>query len=132
MKNENKKILIVDITEPKTLMFFLVGKKEQKTVYCGERLNLLVCLDEWIKKNKLGWPNLAGIALLEGGGTFSNVRLAATILNTIHLITGVSVAGIDKRKYGDWQEIITVVKKIFDKKTGYIKPIYSGEPNITL
>lgn len=122
-------ILLIDITEPKALQFFWSDKK---TVYRGERLNLLVCLDKWMKKNKLGWPDISGMVLIEGGGTFTGVRLAATILNTIHLITGVPVAGLDKRKFFHLDEIVAESKKIFNKKTGYIKPIYSGEPNITL
>lgn len=125
-------ILIIDITEPKALQFFWFGKKEQKTVYYGERLNLLVYLDKWFKKNKFSWSDLSGIVLVEGGGTFSGVRLAATILNTIHMIKGIPIAGLDKRKYSNWQELVVEAKKVFNKKTGYIKPIYSGEPNITL
>lgn len=127
-------ILIIDITAAGGVEFVLLSRETRKAKYAGKRPNLLVCLDKFLKKNHLALEKLAGLVLLEGGGTFSGVRLAAAILNTIHLLTGIKILGLDKRKYSeDWDKIFSAARKGLSKqpKNRFIKPIYTGEPNIT-
>lgn len=100
----------------------------------GRHLNILLCLDKFLKQEKIKLKDLSGIILLQGGGSFSGVRQAAAILNAIYLWEGIPVLGLDKRKYGDdWQKIIHGAEKYFrhSRKKHFIKPIYSGPPNIT-
>jgi Pyruvate/2-oxoacid:ferredoxin oxidoreductase gamma subunit len=126
-------ILIIDITAVDEVGFTLLNQKIKKAKFRSKRPNVLVCLDKFLKKNHLMLKKLGGLVLLEGGGTFSGVRLAAAILNTIHLAAGVKILGLDKRKYGDdWEKIFAAARKGLAKsKDGFIKPIYTGEPNIT-
>lgn len=126
-------VLIIDITTVGEVNFALLDRQIRRAKFKGKRPNVLVCLDKFLKKNHLTLEKLGGLVLLEGGGTFSGVRLAATILNTIHLTVGVKVLGLDKRKYGeDWEKIFAAAReKLAKSKAGFIKPVYTGEPNIT-
>lgn len=130
--------LIVDVTDfDKLAMIFWRSEKMQKKVWpksAGRHLNILLCLDKFLQQAKVNLKNLSGLVLLEGGGSFSGTRQAAAILNTICLVGDVPVLGLDKRKYGeDWLKIIRAAKKYFRQpaKNHFIKPIYSGKPNIS-
>ncbi|MEK7508635.1 MAG: hypothetical protein AAB568_02145 [Patescibacteria group bacterium] len=128
-------ILIIDITTVGGIEFVLLSQSIRRAKYAGKHPNLLVCLDKFLKKNHLALEKLGGLVLLEGGGTFSGVRLAAAILNTIHLLTGIKILGLDKRKYGeDWDKIFSAAQKGLAKhpKGRFLKPVYTGEPNITI
>ncbi len=128
-------ILIIDITVADGVGLVLLDKRVKRAKYAGKHPNLLVCLDKFLKKNRLSLEKLGGLVLLEGGGTFSGVRLATAVLNIIHLLTGIKVLGLDKRKYGeDWNKIFSAAQKGLSKqsKSHFIKPIYTGEPNITV
>jgi hypothetical protein len=133
-----KLFLIIDITdfEKLTIVIWRDGALEKRIwpKLPGRHLNILLCLDKLIKQAKIGLKDLSGLILLEGGGSFSGTRQAATILNTICLAEKIPVLGLDKRKYGDdWQKIIQATEKYFraPKKEKFIKPIYNGEPNIS-
>ena len=100
----------------------------------GRHLNILLCLDKFLKRAKTKLKDLTGLVLLEGGGSFSGTRQAAAILNTICLVEKIPVLGLDKRKYGDDRQKITEIAERYfrrSQKGKFIKPIYSGEPNIT-
>lgn len=113
-----KKILIVDVTAIQT---------------CRSRDNLLADIVKFLQSHHLPLRNLRGLALIEGEGSFSEARQATAILNTIHLIKGIPVLGVDRRKYGgDEQKMFAAILKHFHRpKQGWIKPIYSGAPRIT-
>lgn len=130
--------LIIDITVFSRLSMIIWRDGEMRRRFWkkapGQHLNILLCLDKLIKQVKIGLKDLNGLVLLEGGGSFSSTRQAAAILNTICLVEGIPVLGLDKRKYGDdWQKIGRDAEKYFcrPKKGRFIKPIYNGEPNIT-
>lgn len=128
-----EKIILIDITRAGKLLFILDnGRKIKKISKKGEHLNLLFLLNKILQENKLFFSDLLGMVLLEGGGSFSGVRQAVAILNTLHLIKKVSVLGLDKRKVGDdYGKILSLAKKKLNKNSSYLKPIYNGGPNIT-
>ncbi|HBV57708.1 MAG TPA: hypothetical protein DEB73_00295 [Candidatus Magasanikbacteria bacterium] len=130
--------LIIDITdfEKLTIVLWRSGELKKKIwpKLPGRHLNILACLDNFLKQAKIKLKDLSGLVLLEGNGSFSGTRQAAAILNTICLVEKIPALGVDKRKYGDdWQKIIQTMEKYFraSKKEKFIKPIYNGEPNIT-
>lgn len=129
-----KSILIIDITATGALTFVLLSRVVKKKIYRGRHLNPLVYLDKFLKEKKAGLKQIKGIALIEGGGSFSAVRGAAAILNVLHLVTLVPVWGVDIRKFGsDYQKIFAVVSRHFcqPQKSALVKPVYAGEPHIT-
>lgn len=130
--------LIIDVTDfDKLVMVVWRGREIKRKIWkksSGRHLNILLCLDKLIKQAKIGLKDLDGLILWEGGGSFSNTRQAAAILNTICLVEKIPVLGLDKRKYGDdWSKVARDAEKYLrrPKKGHFIKPIYSGEPNIT-
>ncbi|MBI5023070.1 MAG: hypothetical protein HZC05_02840 [Candidatus Magasanikbacteria bacterium] len=130
--------LIIDITDfDKLTMVVRREDKLKKRIWLKSpkrHLNILACLNKLIKQAKIELRDLSGLVLLEGGGSFSNTRQAAAILNTICLVEKIPVLGLDKRKYGDdWPKIIQAMEKYFraPNKEKFIKPIYNSEPNIT-
>lgn len=130
-----KNVIIIDITEPGKLLLILLNKGRYLTqTWQGPRLNSLFCLDNFLKKSKITLKKIKGFVLLEGGGSFSAVRSAAAILNTIRFGSGQPVVGLNKRKIGrDWPEIFSYFEKNFFRlsRRRLIKPLYTGEPNIT-
>ena len=130
--------LIIDITDFDKLTMALWGGKKIVNKFWkkipGRHLNILLCLDKFLKQARAELKNLSGLVLLEGGGSFSGTRQAAAILNTICLVEHIPVLGLDKRKCGDdWQNIMREAEKYFHQpqREKFIKPIYNGEPNIS-
>lgn len=130
--------LIIDITYFDKLALTLWRDKELNIKFWkktpGRHLNILLCLDKFLKQARVELKDLLGLVLLEGGGSFSGTRQAAAILNTICLVKKIPVLGLDKRKYGDdWPKIILEAEKYFSRpqKRKFIKPIYNNEPNIS-
>lgn len=129
-----EKMIFIDITGENFLTFILEdGDKVRKKKIKGQRLNLLFLLTKFLKDYKLSFKKIRALILLEGGGSFSGVRQSVAVLNMIHFIKDIPILGLDKRKLGDnWDEIKTEAnKKLLKYKSEFIKPIYSGEPNIT-
>lgn len=121
-------ILFVDVNKPLSLTFTLEGGGPvKKKVWRGRRLNFLLCLDKFLKDNRLKLADLKGLVLVEGKGTFSGVRTGATILNAIHFVTGAPVAGLSDANLRQGG-----LERCFRQpRPGLIKPIYNGEPHIT-
>ena len=110
-------------------------------------------LISFLKLSKVGLDKLKGIALIEGGGSFSAVRQAAAVLNTIALVKGLPLAGFDLRQFDSLAELLPNIHLAFKKsirssracrgslaivgmppprRGQFLKPIYSGEPNINI
>lgn len=130
--------LIIDITDFEKLTMVIWRGKELKKKFWkktpGRHLNILLCLDNFLKQARMELKDLLGMVLLEGGGSFSGTRQAAAILNTICLVEKIPVLGLDKRKYGDdWLKITGEAEIYFcqPQKEKFIKPIYGGVPNIS-
>ncbi|MBI5731871.1 MAG: hypothetical protein HY982_00745 [Candidatus Magasanikbacteria bacterium] len=122
--------ILIDITEEGKLRFISPsgGKGNYK---CG-RGCLLFFLDKFLKSKGLSWAKIRRLVLLEGRGSFSRVREAAALLNVISLIRKIPIFGLDARRYGSEDEIFKAAEKLpLSRTSRFLKPIYSGEPNIT-
>lgn len=127
------RIVLIDLTKVGVLTFFFLEnfKVKKKTSYIGKHPNLLLSLKKFLSGNNLQLNNLATLVLLEGRGSFSGVRQAVANLNIIHLLKKIDVFGLDVRNFSSGEEILLAVQKESAKKHSWLKPIYSGEPNIT-
>lgn len=129
-------ILIIDITQTDKLAFGLLegSKSVSHKIYRGERQNLLLRLDQFLTAAKVSLEKLRGLALIEGGGSFSGVRQAAAILNTVAFVRRLPVAGFDHRKYSSREALLLEAARYFRRPRAvkYLTPIYGGEPNIRL
>lgn len=126
-----RNLLFFEIGNPAETQIFLSGEKNQKKISFRGRGNFLFFLDKFLRQNKLSWSKIRGLILLEGGGSFSGVRQAAAVLNIISLIKGIPVSGVDARCFKNKEEIFAKFQRTPPKGNSFIKPIYSGEPNIT-
>lgn len=133
-----KPLIYIDITDSRYLFLVLErdGKREIKKIsrsLARRRLNILARLEKFLTEKKMTVEKLGGLVLLEGTGSFSEVRLTAAVLNALYLTSGVLVFGLDKRGIGsDWPAISLVAQKGLASAMGTITPIYSGEPNVTI
>lgn len=133
-----KFFVYVDITDIRYLILALERgeKMEIKKISrpaARRRLNILVRLEKFLAEKKLTLKKISGLTLIEGAGSFSEVRLAAAGLNALHLDFGLPVFGLDKRAVGNgWPAIRLAARRGLAEARGPITPIYSGEPNITI
>ncbi len=127
------RITLTDLTEVGILTFFFLenAKVCKKIRYTGKHPNFLLSLKKFLAANNLRLNNLTALVLLEGRGSFSGVRQAVANLNIIHLFKKIDIFGLDVRKFSSWEEILLAVQRESTKKHNWLKPIYSGEPNIT-
>lgn len=129
-----ERVVLLDVTQAGILFFSLLEegglKKEKK--YRGQHPDVLACLDLFLKSNHLVLDKINALVLLEGQGSFSVVRQAVAVLNTIYLIKKIPVFGLDVRIFSSFAEVIKAVSGTMKKKHGLLHPIYSGEPNITI
>lgn len=127
-------ILVIDITLLDKLILILFDDLRivHQKIYRGQRQNLLLRIDQFLKGAKSSLGKLDGIALIEGGGSFSTVRQAVAVLNTMALVQGLPVAGFDRRRSDSDQSLLAAIAAFFEHQLGvkFLKPIYSGQPNI--
>lgn len=133
-----KPLVYIDITDSRYLILVLErgNKLEIKKISrpaISKRMNILARLEKFLAEKKLTLRKISGFVLLEGAGSFSEVRLAAAGLNALHLDFGLPVLGLDKRVLGnDLAAIRLAARQGLAVARGPITPIYSGEPNITV
>ncbi|PJE75468.1 hypothetical protein COV04_04670 [Candidatus Uhrbacteria bacterium CG10_big_fil_rev_8_21_14_0_10_48_11] len=65
---------------------------------------------------------LDAIAVLQGVGFYTNLRLIISTANTLHWLYGMPVAPVTSE---------TELHKLHPRANAFIEPQYSGEPNIT-
>lgn len=128
------RILVLDVTAPESLTLFLLepNKRLFRKSFRGQRQNILLRIDQFLSASGGRLSELSGLALIEGGGSFSAVRQAAAVLNTIALVHQLTVAGFDRREYKDGELLLAAISRRFahPSKEQFLTPIYGGEPNI--
>ncbi|KKR48734.1 MAG: hypothetical protein UT86_C0003G0063 [Candidatus Magasanikbacteria bacterium GW2011_GWC2_40_17] len=127
-------IVLIDVTKLGVLTLKLLRDKKviKEKNKKGRRLNLLFFLDSFLKENNLSWNKIKGLVLLEGEGSFSGVRQAVAVLNILVLAKKIKVIGLDIKKNSTNEKLILEIEKKFNHPASFIKPLYGGEPNITL
>lgn len=128
-----RRIVLIDVTHAGALVFYLLNDSaviEQKR-YSGRHPDPLLSLEKFLNICRLGIKEVDVFVLLEGRGSFSGVRQAAAVLNVIHLINNKKVFGLDARKSLSFKDVVQAAVSGARGKHGILRPLYSGEPNIT-
>ncbi|MCX6779451.1 MAG: hypothetical protein NTU97_04495 [Candidatus Magasanikbacteria bacterium] len=96
-----RRAILIDVTQSNFLVLSLLADEivVARKKFKGPHPDVLSSLDRFIKQNSLGLEKINNLVLLEGQGSFSGVRQAAAILNTIHLIKKTNIFGFDVRKF---------------------------------
>lgn len=88
---------------------------------------LLTKIEELLSNNKLSWPDISGVVVYEGPGSFTGLRIGITVANTIAFVLKSPIVGATGE---DWVE--QGMHKLKSAKVGEIVvPEYGSEPNIT-
>jgi len=80
-------------------------------------------------KNKAG--NLKTVAVVNGPGKFTALRIGIAVANTLAYALNIPVVALSASEITDNDLIEIINKKISKHKIGYVKPMYGQEPNIT-
>lgn len=88
---------------------------------------LLIKIEELLKKNNTQLNDLGGIIVFTGEGSFTGLRIGTTVANSIAYALSIPVLASSGK---DW--ILSGAKKLVTAKSNnYVIPQYSAEPNIT-
>ncbi len=89
----------------------------------------LVLLEKTLKRSKVKLGDLQGIAVLQGSGSFTGIRIGLTIANIIGFVLNIPVLAVKSLDQDSFRKTIKRLSKM--KKPTPIKPFYDREPNIT-
>lgn len=80
-----------------------------------------------LEENKLDWPDIEGVIMFEGPGSFTGLRIGLTVGNTLAYSNQIPAVGSGGES---WVE--NGLKKIATSKPGeYVLPAYGAEPHVT-
>lgn len=124
--------LAIRTDSPEATIALIDGSKvvAEKKWEAGRRLSaeLLPAIRDLMKAQKIDWNNLAGVIVFKGPGSFTGLRIGATVGNAIAYAIdrpAVGASGDDWIKAG-------VEALISAKPSGRVFPEYGALPNVTL
>jgi tRNA A37 threonylcarbamoyladenosine modification protein TsaB len=95
----------------------------------GIRSSILSELHDMIQVSEL--PNLSGIAVVYGPGSFSAIRSGVLIANLLSRLYHLPLYGFSKEEAADLIDVRRKLSSNAVKPSAYISPLYDAEPNIT-
>ena len=125
-------ILALRTDKPEAELYLLspTGKKLAEHSWQADREladSLLKTLDEFLTLNKTGFDKLSGIIIYEGPGSFTGLRIGASVANAAAYSQNIPVIGSSGKA---WLE--SGRAKLKNAKPGhYATPEYGAPPNIT-
>ena len=124
-------ILSLKTNEPESeFALFKDSKELQTTKYLAHRdlgVTIHTKIYDMLKKQKLDWNNIEGIACFEGPGSFTGLRIGLTVANTLADSLNIPIIGCQG---DDWKK--EAIKKLLDGENNKkVMPFYGAEPHIT-
>lgn len=119
------RILIGKIDE--TVLVRLLDKKFHIISEIRRKNGDLLKLIDSLSKKSL--KNIKGIIVVNDSGTFSGIRNAVTIGNTLSFALKIPIASVSIKDIDNKKKLKTTA---LGKKVTFIMPKYSKEPNITI
>jgi len=94
---------------------------------------LLPLVDQALKKNRLKLSDLTGVAVRQGPGGFTSLRIGVTTANVLAYALKLPILGLKLQDGYDLAAMLRVLPQLMKKakKELVIKPIYNRPPNIT-
>jgi tRNA threonylcarbamoyl adenosine modification protein YeaZ len=93
---------------------------------------LLGEIDRFLKENHTDWRHLTGLALMKGPGSFTGLRIGASILNAVAASAKIPIVGEKStaKNPENWRK--TAAKRLRNGENDQIVlPFYHAKPNIT-
>ena len=89
---------------------------------------LLKFLSDCLQKQDADWADITGVGFFEGPGSFTSLRIGATVANTLADSEGIPVVGA---RGDDWRE--QAQKKLSNgENQKIVLPFYGAQANVTL
>ena len=88
---------------------------------------LLKFTHDCLAQNNTTWTGLTGLAFMAGPGSFTGLRIGATVLNTIANAQNMPIVGTTGKNWR--KDALTKLKQGDNQKL--VLPDYGGQPNIT-
>ncbi|MBU0731316.1 tRNA (adenosine(37)-N6)-threonylcarbamoyltransferase complex dimerization subunit type 1 TsaB [Patescibacteria group bacterium] len=126
--------LIIENSKPDKAILALAedGKIVSKIIkkrQFHESENLLEYIDDLFKEKKIKVRDLEGIIVVIGPGSFTAVRVACVIANTMAYVEKVPLYGFKQAEYNKLEDLLKKIKT--RKEKSYLEPFYGKRPNIS-
>ncbi len=126
-------ILYINTSTRKFVEFALIKRGSvfllRRKVGIKQSEKALYLLDYFLKKNKFKLLDIKKIVVNRGPGSFTAVRLAIVLANTLSLALKIPLAGVYGLELKNKKEYLELSKLKFSKN--FIKPYYDRQPDIT-
>ena len=163
MKNKNSKmILFINTLSADKIFLAMIDDKINQQIVHKIDLNkkienkIIFYLDKLLRKSNLKLRNLKGIIVLNGPGSFTQIRVVLTLVNILSYILGIKAVGVkqdlnnelkffprvserserelSKTGVGENLKLIKNGLRLLSKKKAgqSVQPFYKYKPNITL
>lgn len=93
----------------------------------GLAKGLLGYLDEMLASQGKSWGDATGLVVFKGPGSFTGLRISATVFNTLAYANSIPIVGTTG---DDWQEA-GLKRLAASENDEIVMPEYGGEANIT-
>lgn len=87
---------------------------------------ILTVIEELLVKQGLSWPSLEGVVFYKGPGSFTGLRIGASVTNAIGRIQGIPCVAVSG---SNW--IAEGLKKVVKSDNQLVVPYYGSDPHIT-
>lgn len=131
-------ILLIDTTTPERIWIALAvnGKKRAQSsrrVSFHESERLLGMIDHLLKRAHTPLRSMRGIVVRTGRGSFTAVRLAVTVANTLGWTLHIPVIALDRREGQDQQAFLKTATTAISGNAGFmpVQAQYERPPTIS-
>ncbi len=110
----------------------IIRKKDRATPQ-RQATTLLPSIDTLLKQNKQTLNDVRGIAVVQGPGGFTAVRIGVATANALSYALQIPAVGISTKEYTESSELAAIAarKLARRKQPQVITPLYDRPPNIT-
>lgn len=124
-------IVLLDTSTPVCKLTFVDGDETHRNEWQADRelaRGLLKYLQTQLESFGKSWKDITGLAVFEGPGSFTGLRIGLTVMNTIAASESVPIVGT---RGEDWQD------RALERLSGgendqIVLPFYGSEPHITM
>ena len=123
-------ILLLDTSTPTCRLSMIDGDSRHDANWESGRglaKGILNFLDQEISFREKSWSDVTGLVVFKGPGSFTGLRIGATVFNTIAYSRGIPVVGASG---ADWRKV-GVERLEAGEDDRVVLPEYGGTPNIT-
>ena len=127
-------LLYINTAQRDFLRFALIDNKSEvflfeKNIGNKQSENLLSFLDKILKKKRIKLSKISKIIVNRGPGSFTSVRIAIVLANTLSFSLKIPIIGIDNLDLEKKEDYIGLLK--LKQGDEFIKPFYYKDANIT-